>query len=326
MALERKRGLVGVSFMDNMLRMVEVEAIGGQYQINKIIQNKLNSAFNLQDQKDTQSVDYFSSVIDQAINSYNVTLEKTAFSLDSQLVLMKKVPIDFGLSDIDVKEQVNWEVEQFILEPINEYIIDFNQLKADQRKGYKELLIIAVRKAIIDFILNVFSQTKLKIEVIDVNVFAAIRAIRANYECRSGEKIGLVDIGNDKIILCFLLGGEYLLSNEFIFSNESNGKKSSFPTDEELTRLISKEIRRLILDHKLGENIEDLDRVFLYGEMVKDEVLENLQNYYDIRIDKVNPFRRLRFASDVSVDEAIWARPETFVVSIGSTLREYSVD
>ncbi|KPL08422.1 hypothetical protein AMJ86_00535 [bacterium SM23_57] len=323
MVFETKRGLVGITFVDNIFRMAEVQVVGGQYQINKIVQNKMNSPFDIIKHKDNQRVDDLSGIINQAVKSNNVTLERTAFSLDSQMVLMKKVPIDFGLSKVDIKEQVNWEARQFILESINEYIIDFNQLTGEHKKGYQEILVIAVRKAIIDFILKIFSQTNLKIEVIDVNIFSAIRAIRANYECRHGEKIALVDISNDKIMLCFLIGGEYFLSNEFRFFDESDEKKGAFPTDEELTKLISKEIRRLILDHKLGENIEDLDRVFLYGEMVKDEVLETLQNYYDVRIDKVNPFRRLRFASDVSVDEAIWARPETFVVSIGSTLRQH---
>jgi len=56
--------------------------------------------------------------------------------------------------------------------------------------------------------------------------------------------------------------------------------------------------------------------------MVKDDILENLQNTYNIRIDRANPFRRLLFAPNVSVDENIWSRPETFTVCVGSALRK----
>ena len=55
--------------------------------------------------------------------------------------------------------------------------------------------------------------------------------------------------------------------------------------------------------------------------MVQDDILESLQNTYNVRIDRANPFRRLRFAQNVSVDESIWSRPETFTVCVGSALR-----
>jgi hypothetical protein len=90
---------------------------------------------------------------------------------------------------------------------------------------------------------------------------------------------------------------------------------------KDLSQLISKELRKLLLDHKLGEKIENFNRIFLYGDMVQDDMLELLQNTYNVRIDRANPFRRLRFAQNVSVDEYIWSRPETFTICVGSALR-----
>ena len=85
--------------------------------------------------------------------------------------------------------------------------------------------------------------------------------------------------------------------------------------------MTSKELKRIIIDHKLGEKIEDLSRIFLFGDLVLDPVLETLQNSYNVRIDRANPFRRLRFAPNVSVDEYIWSRPETFTICVGCALR-----
>jgi hypothetical protein len=56
--------------------------------------------------------------------------------------------------------------------------------------------------------------------------------------------------------------------------------------------------------------------------MVKDNILESLQNNYNVRIDRANPFRRLLFAPNVSVDENIWSRPETFTICVGAALRK----
>ncbi|MBN1352574.1 pilus assembly protein PilM [candidate division KSB1 bacterium] len=322
MALEQRRGLVGVSFLDNALYMVEVEVVGGQYQINKIARQTMELPFDVRQHNNLEATDRFSEHLNALAKANDIGFPGTSFSLDSQLVMVKKVPVDIGLSEIDMREQVTWEVEQFSRESEDKFNIDFSQLAIDRQRNSKELLIVAVRKAIIDLIVKIFSATNLKLRYVDVNIFAAFRAIQANYEIQKDEKIALVDISQNKVVLSLMKGSEFILSNEFTFQNDSNEQDGAFPTEEELSKLISKEIRRLILDHKLGENIEDLDRVFLFGEMVKDEVLETLQNFYDVRIDKANPFRRIRFSSNVKIDEVTWAKPETFVVSIGSALRE----
>ena len=267
MASQEKRGLVGISFIDNVFNMVEVEVSGGQYHINKIAKSPMNLPFDIRQHDNEDMIAGLSDLLNRAIESNNIMFERTAFSLDSQMVLVKKVPIDAGLSDIDIKEQVHWEVEQFIKEPRDHFIIDYSHLAHQSQNDSNELLVVAVRKAIIDLIVKIFSSTKLKLEFIDVNIFAAIRAIRANYEIQDNEKIALVDLANKGIILSLLQGGEFLLANEFIFFNEADNETNEFPTDEELAKLIAKELRRHVLDHKLGENIEDLDRVFLFGEM-----------------------------------------------------------
>ena len=67
--------------------------------------------------------------------------------------------------------------------------------------------------------------------------------------------------------------------------------------EDSTTRLISKELRKIILDHQLGKSVEDLNEIFLYGEAVEDRVLEGLQNSYDVRIDRANPFKKIKLLS-----------------------------
>jgi Tfp pilus assembly PilM family ATPase len=90
--------------------------------------------------------------------------------------------------------------------------------------------------------------------------------------------------------------------------------------DDSATRLISKELRRIILDNQLGRGIEDLKEIFLYGEAVEDKVLEGLQNSYDVRIDRANPFKKVKLMASAR-DELNRERAERFMVSVGAALR-----
>jgi Tfp pilus assembly PilM family ATPase len=66
--------------------------------------------------------------------------------------------------------------------------------------------------------------------------------------------------------------------------------------------------------------VEDLSEIFLYGESVEDGVLEGLQNSYDVRIDRANPFKKVKLTPDVKEDIGK-ARAERFVVAVGAALR-----
>lgn len=324
MASELKHDLVGVSISGQMIKLVEVEFLGGQYQIKKIIEKDANLSFDfysaIHEGDSTRKV--IANLINDAIDSSRITARNVAFTLDSQVVLVKKIPIDADLPEHEIENQVHWEAQQVVFKPLDEYIIDYNHFRSVNRQGQDELLVVMVKKAVIEFLVEMFKQTPLNLQIVDVDVFAAIRAIKANYEYKPEDKIGLVDIGWEGLKITLMTQGDYYLSTGFSFVTEQNGKKIfSIPDDEQLGKLISKELRRIILDYKIGKYIEDLDRIFFYGELVKPSVIENLQNFYDVRINKINPFRKVRFTSVNVGDESIRSAPEKFVVCIGTALR-----
>jgi hypothetical protein len=140
---------------------------------------------------------------------------------------------------------------------------------------------------------------------------------------RIGDIIALVEVTSKGFLFTIIEDKEFCFSQQVPLCKLTVQVDSLEESDdEEITKYISKELRRIILDNKLAENIEGLNRIFLYGDMVKDNILESLQNNYNVRIDRANPFRRLLFAPNVSVDENIWSRPETFTICVGAALRK----
>jgi len=324
MASELRDDLVGVSISGQTIKLVEVEFLGGQYQIKKIVEKDANLSFDFHSAitQGEAAKRALADTLTEAIRSSRISAKKAAFTLDSQVVLVKKIPVDADLPEHEIKNQVQWEAEQFVFQPLDHYIIDYNHLRSGNRQEPDELLVVMVKRPVIDFLMDIFKRTPLALQIVDVDVFAAIRAIKANYEYKPEDKIGLIDLGWEGLKITMMTRGDYFLSTGFSFVGEQNGKKVlSIPDDEQLGKLISKELRRIILDYKIGKYIEDLDRIFFYGELVKPAVVENLQNFYDVRINKINPFRKVRFNSVDAGDESIRNAPEKFVVCIGTALR-----
>lgn len=314
---------LGMYIKENNVKLIEVESSSTQqFRINKIVQAQLNTPLNVDTIYNEQQLEEIGNQLYQIVKNHKLNTQYTLFALESRLTIMKKLPYDEGLSDSDLIDQVDWEVKEFSYSPEDEYIVDFQKLRTTTKRQTNEMLIVSVREKIVRQLRNLFSISKLNVKVIDLDIFTAKRAIEVNYDLRIGDIIALVEVSSSGLLFTIIEDKEFCISQEVSLSKLGVQVDSLESSDEEeITKFISKELRRIILDNKLGENIEGLNRIFLYGDMVKDNILENLQNNYNVRIDRANPFRRLLFAPNVSVDENIWSRPETFTVCVGAALR-----
>ena len=314
---------LGIYLKNDNVKLIEVESSSTQqFRINKIVQTNLDIPLNINTLSNAQMLEEIGEQLQQIFRSHNLNTHYSIFTLESYLTLVKKLPYDADLSERDLVDQVDWEVKEFSYSSEDEYIVDFQKLQPTSSRQANEMLIVSVRERIIRNLRKLFSAGKVKVKVIDLDIFAAKRAIEVNYDLRVGDIIALVELNPTGLLFTIIEDKEFCISQEVPVSKLSQDTDSlETIDDEDITKFISKELRRIILDHKLGENIEGLNRIFLYGDMVKDTILENLQNSYNVRIDRANPFRRLLFAPNVSVDENIWSRPETFTVCVGSALR-----
>ena len=315
---------LGIYIKGNNIKLIEVESSSTQqFRINKIVQTKLNTPLNVDTINNEQHIAEIGRQLDHIVRNNRLNTQNTMFALESGLTLMKKMPYDEGLSDSDLIDQVDWEVKEFSYSPEDEYIVDFQKLQPTSRCQNNEMLIVSIREKIVRQLRNLFSMSKLNVKVIDLDIFTAKRAIEVNYDLRIGDIIALVEVSSEGFLFTIVEDKEFCFSQQVPLSKLGVQRNSlEDADDEEITKFISKELRRIIIDNKLAENIEGLNRIFLYGDMVKDNILESLQNNYNVRIDRANPFRRLLFAPNVSVDENIWSRPETFTICVGAALRK----
>jgi type IV pilus assembly protein PilM len=103
----------------------------------------------------------------------------------------------------ELNDQVLWEAEQYIPFDINDVAIDFEVLRT-LKDNQVEVIIVAVKNDVIDQIRTVMEGAKLKVNVLDVEVFALQNCFEMNYDAPLNQSVMIADIGamSMKTIIC----------------------------------------------------------------------------------------------------------------------------
>ncbi len=318
MTQDENTGILGISLIDYQLRIVEGKKLLNEFQVTQVAHGRVRRPFNFDVFSDKSMARRFAEDINRLCESQQFQETQAAFSLDSRMVLIKKIPVDKALEQKKLHDHLNWEVRQFAISPIEEYIIDFEQINQGSENGpLYNMLVVVVRKKIVEYLKQLFQHTHLQLKVVDVDIFSAQRALQLNYDYSGADRIGLIDIEEKTVHFSILNGRNYFLSQDLTFQSKDSDTPGQ---DDSIARFISKELRRIILDQQIGRGVEDLNEILLYGEGVEDNVLEGLQNSHNVRIDRANPFKKIKLI-DKARDAIKQSRSERFMISVGAALR-----
>lgn len=317
MAFAATNGMVGISIRDTALRMAELTKAAGESRISRLSQGRVRTALNFTALQDPTLIRRYAEDINRLYETADFQISSGVFILDSSLVTIKKIPVDINLQGDRLKDHMRWEVEQCMINPLEQYIIDYSWLAADDSKDFAQVVAVVARRAVIDYCKEIFKNTDLQLRAIDVDIFAAQRVFVNNYETAEDEYVALIDVGAASCQFSLLKGTQFYLSHDLDLQGEAPAQKLD---DDQVTRLISKELRRLIIDYKLGKSVEDLRAIYLYGDGVTAAILETLQNTHNVRIDRANPFKKIKIANQ-SGEPPVPAQPESFVIPVGAALK-----
>ena len=238
--------------------------------------------------------------------------------LHTGMVFIKKIPVSLGLEEEMIREHMQWEAGQFLIAPLDDYIVEYQRLPFQTSSGNPVYLLILVRKSVVEWLHSLLGKIGLFLKKVDVDAFSNIRALLANYDLDMEKISVLVDVQRESLAFVFIHQQEYFLSHRI--SLQEGGAASGFLDSSDVVSLLLKELRRLIFGHSLGRGIEDLDRIFLVGTDLVQRISQELLSSISIPLEVVNPFRRVNVSQSVSQSEEFIGFPERFLTSIGVTL------
>lgn len=236
-------------------------------------------------------------------------------------VIIKRISLP-DMTEEELSESIKFEAEQYVPFDIEDVNIDFQILGPREEPGQMDVILVAVKKEIINDYVNVVNEAGFNTVIVDVDAFALENMYGINYEIEADRNIALINIGASTINMNILRGGvsaftrdssvgsnlhSEALQREFNISYEDaerlkKGEALEKVTPEDAQPVIMaaseeiiNEIKRSIDFFRGGSPSADIKEIILSGgcALIKG-FPELLSERTGIEVRKAEPFRNIK--------------------------------
>ena len=131
----------------------------------------------------------------------------------------------------------------------------------------------------------------------------------------------LDDSRKDTLKLQVVRKGQFFDFYKITFNSEDNEQSiASVESDETLSRLLNKEIRRKLLEYHLDEE-KAVDSLYLFGEKASRDLADYMTISQSREVVLVEPFKMLELDPEISDLSTNVPLSSEYAISIGSALR-----
>lgn len=126
-------------------------------------------------------------------NQIKLKSKAVCTALSGTSLIIKRMMLDVPNMK-ELQESVFWEAEQYLPFDVSEVVMDFQMLSRG-KDNKTDVLLVAVKRSVLDGYLTCIDDAGLKAKVVDVDFFALQNLLEVNYPNNPSEAVALVDIG-----------------------------------------------------------------------------------------------------------------------------------
>ncbi len=195
-------------------------------------------------------------------------------------VIIKRVSIP-DMSEEELYESIKFEAEQYIPFDIEDVNLDFQILGPKEEPGQMDVMLVAVKKDIINEYLSVVKEAGFNCQIVDVNSFALSNIYEINYEIESDKNIALINIGASTINMNILKGGISIFTRDSAVG--SNLHTEVLQREFNLTYEVAERLKR-------GEAVENVppQDAFSVMELASEEIIGEVNRSLEYFHEDVN--------------------------------------
>ena len=238
-----------------------------------------------------------------------------SISIESNLSMVKRIEIPLGLSEEEESIQLQWDLNNSLISPLGEYVyLKTNNLY--DRNTYKEVLVIALRKDIIDFFKSFIDFTKIKLNNLSTNNLATELCFQNSMQDIADNINILFRVNADRLeSLCLLDKKLYMSDYEKIKPVSARSK------DEILLEKITNYKKKTEnYFEQLFNSPQQINQIYLYGMEINEDFISLLSKNISTNISKLNPLNNISIAENLNKEEKNETEISGFVECIGITL------
>ncbi len=314
--------MLGFSLLKNSFQFVEIQYQNGKPVVHQFAKRATPVPFKPQSILESNTQAQYHHLIEDATHFYKLT-GPVVVSLDSCFVLVKKFLMDIAIPEEQIAEQLNWDCRQILPEDaIAEYQFSSERLTGGIYPNQDAFLVVTMRKMLVEAVKNLFAGTSLTLKYLTLDLFSALYGINRLYGIREHDLCFLADLRHDAVKLLVARKGDFFDVHKFGVSEQAEDNSLElFDSDENLAKLLIKEIRRKLLEYRLNSEEKVIDTLFLYGERANADLVSNLQNSPAQEVQLVEPFKKLELDADKkSFKDGVPISSE-YTICVGSALR-----
>jgi type IV pilus assembly protein PilM len=265
-------------------------------------------------------------------------------------VIVKKIKVG-RMKPEELEEQIPFEAEQYVPYAIEDVNLDFQVLEsASSESNEMDVLLVAVKKDIINDYLSIISTANLNAVVVDVDAFALQNALEIAYEMEKDQVVGLVNLGAAVMNINILQGGmseftrdsplggnrytesiqkmlglSYEQAESLKLGETVDGRsyEDARPAIEMVNTELAGEIRRSFDFFRSSSHSDTIHRVLLSGGCARlSGLVEYLSENLEIPCEVANPLRNIKADPKTFDPEYLEVIAPQLAVSVGLALRQ----
>jgi type IV pilus assembly protein PilM len=339
----RRGSFLAVDIGSSCVKLVETDGSAGHIRITgagiaplspTAVQNNL-----------IQDPDEVAQTIRNLVRQTGVRATQAITAVPGPSVMIKKIQLPGG-DDANLENQVMLEAGSAIPENLDNVTLDYQVIDYTDRDEI-EVLLVAVKKDILNSYTSVLRQAGLSPQIVDVDYFALENMFELNYEIDENQVIGLVNVGARYCSINILRGGhssftgdipvggaeftDVLMRNLGVSPEEAEllktgGTVRSLERDQvdaaltPAVNLLVEEIHRALSFYWRSDAEEPLAAVYLSGGTARTEGLaRSLSERLETPVELANPLNHVTLGRGAA--DFVRANAPSLAVTIGLAAR-----
>ncbi|MDB5104069.1 MAG: type pilus biosis ATPase PilM [Fibrobacteres bacterium] len=201
--------------------------------------------------------------------------------------------VDVPNSEDNINDAIQWEMEQYLIHPLDEYLLDYQALGSNQDETARVYLVAAFRRSEVERFKRIMDQSGFTLAVMDLDVFAAQNVYEANYPEKLPLKTFLIKADSNVIKCIRTQNGRFI-------GFESTTVDAAFMTSgadakADIVLGLVNQIRASL--DRAHDGWGGIDQIVLCGDLALDnEFREILEANLPTEVLHLNAFKEITFA------------------------------
>jgi len=345
--------VVGIDISSTAIKLLELSRVSKGYRVESYVMEPLPENTVQSGSIDTDKMEIIGEAISRAIKRAKPRAQHAAVAVAGAAVITKVITMDGGLSDEDMREQIESEQTSFLgINEDDEVNFDFQVIGPNEREPERsDILLAACFSETLDARVTALELGGLKTKVVDIEKYALENALimfaQNDPEIQSGETIALIEVGattttmnvlgDQKIVYTQeeIFGGKQLTeaiqSNYELSYEEANiakrngGLPDNYEADvlEPFKEEMAQQISRMVQLYDAQSSYGKLSHTLIAGGCASiPGIIEQVNNKVGGHVSIINPFASMSIASRVSKKDLMNDAP-ALMIACGLALRTF---